>query len=313
LLSKWLYKLLTTDGTWQQLIRNKYLGSKPLSQAFWKAGDSHFWAGLMKVKSDFLRFGTFTIKNGTQIRFWEDQWLGTTPLREQYPCLYHIVRHKQATVAEIFGCSTLSFSWRRDLIGPKLIAWNHLLPRIANITLTQEPDEFRWNLLRSGQFSVRSHYLALIHVDVPNLNKRLWKLKVPLKIKIFLWYMRRGVVLTKDNLAKRNWQGSVLCCFCHNDETIQHLFFKCPFARAIWSIVQVATNIYLPQSVSNLFGTWLWGLDKEQKSLALTGAATICCAIWRCRNDIVFDRKIMNCPSQVIYSATHWLCTWTIL
>jgi hypothetical protein len=150
-------------------------------------------------------------------------------------------------VAEIFGCSTLNFSWRRDLIGPKLVAWNHLLPRIVNITLTQEPDECRWNLLRSGQFSVKSHYLALIHVDVPNLNKRLWKLKVPLKIKIFLWYMQRGVVLTKDNWAKRNWQGSVLCCFCHNVEIIQHLFFKCPFARVIWSIVQVATNLYLPR------------------------------------------------------------------
>jgi hypothetical protein len=32
LLSKWLFKLLTTDGTWQQLLRNKYLGSKPLVQ-----------------------------------------------------------------------------------------------------------------------------------------------------------------------------------------------------------------------------------------------------------------------------------------
>jgi hypothetical protein len=28
----------------------------------------------------------------------------------------------------------------------------------------------------------------MIHADVPNLNKRLWKLKVPLKFKIFLWY-----------------------------------------------------------------------------------------------------------------------------
>jgi hypothetical protein len=26
LLNKWLYKLLTTDGIWQQLIHNKYLG-----------------------------------------------------------------------------------------------------------------------------------------------------------------------------------------------------------------------------------------------------------------------------------------------
>jgi hypothetical protein len=99
--------------------------------------------------------------------------------------LYHIVRHKHATVAEVFSSSHVNFSWRRDLIGQKLVAWNELLPRIANIILTQEPDEFRWNLLCSGQFSVKSHYMALIHSDVPNLNRRLWNLKVPLKIKIF--------------------------------------------------------------------------------------------------------------------------------
>jgi hypothetical protein len=59
LLSKWLYRLLTTDGTWQQLIRNKYLNVKTLSQAFWKLGDSHFWAGLMKVKHDFFEVWDF--------------------------------------------------------------------------------------------------------------------------------------------------------------------------------------------------------------------------------------------------------------
>jgi len=42
LLSKWLFKLLSSDGTWQQLLRNKYLASKPLVQAEWKLGDSHF-------------------------------------------------------------------------------------------------------------------------------------------------------------------------------------------------------------------------------------------------------------------------------
>jgi hypothetical protein len=62
----------------------KIFEPKPLSQAFWKPGDSHFWTSLMKVKQDFLPFGTFTIKNGSQIRFWEDIWLGTTALRDQY-------------------------------------------------------------------------------------------------------------------------------------------------------------------------------------------------------------------------------------
>ena len=85
LLSKWLYRLLTTDGTWQQILRNKYLGTKSLVQVHWKNRDSHFWANLMKVKNDFLKFGTFTIKNGSQVRFWEDIWLGNRPLRQQYP------------------------------------------------------------------------------------------------------------------------------------------------------------------------------------------------------------------------------------
>jgi hypothetical protein len=31
-----------------------------------------------------------------------------------------------------------------------------------------------------------------------------WKLKLPLKKKIFLWHLKKGVILTKDNLVKRN-------------------------------------------------------------------------------------------------------------
>jgi hypothetical protein len=115
---------------------------------------------------------------------------------------------------KVFSSSHVNFSWRRDLIESKLAAWNEILLRIANITLTQEPDEFRRNILCSVQFLVESHYLTLIYSDVPNLNRKLWKLKVSLKIKIFLWCLRRGVVLINDNLARRNWQSSVLCYFC---------------------------------------------------------------------------------------------------
>jgi hypothetical protein len=103
-------------------------------------------------------------------------------------------------VAEIFSTPFINISWRRNLIGNKLAAWNNLVPRIANLVLSQEQHEFYWNLHPSGQFSVKSHYLAMIHVDVPNLNKS------PLKIKIFVWYLWRGVVLIKDNLIKHNWK-----------------------------------------------------------------------------------------------------------
>ena len=184
MLSKWLYRLLTTDGTWQQLIRNKYIGTKPLVQVRWKSGDSHFWASLMKMKQEFLEFGTFIVKDGSQVRFWEDRWLGNITLQEQYPQLYNIVRKKHDTVADVLSIQIPNISWRRDLIGNKLISWNNLLSRLEGIELRQERDEFRWNLDQSGVFSVKSHYLGLIHQDTPNLNKKLWKLKTPLKIKI---------------------------------------------------------------------------------------------------------------------------------
>jgi hypothetical protein len=54
------------------------------------------------------------------------------------------------------------------------------------------------------QYSVHSLYLALISNEVAHMNKQLWQLKVPLKIKIFMWYMRKEVVLTKDNLPRHN-------------------------------------------------------------------------------------------------------------
>jgi hypothetical protein len=63
-----------------------------------------------------------------------------------------------------------------------------------------------------------------------------------------------------------------------------------------------------------MFGTCLWGLDKDLKLLVLAGgAAAICWTIWCCRNDVVFDRKVMSSSLQVIYLAIYWRRTWTVL
>jgi len=42
LLSKWIINLLNTEGIWQNSLRNKYLGSKSLTQVKAKPYDSHF-------------------------------------------------------------------------------------------------------------------------------------------------------------------------------------------------------------------------------------------------------------------------------
>ena len=72
LLSKWLFKILTEDGVWHELLRNKYLNSKSLAQVKVRPTDSPFLKGLMKIKDEFFDLGYFNIKNGEYTRFWGD-------------------------------------------------------------------------------------------------------------------------------------------------------------------------------------------------------------------------------------------------
>jgi hypothetical protein len=133
LLGKWLLKLLTENDVWQILLKRKYIGSKALPQVLWKPGDSHFWAGLLASKKFFFPHGTFSINDGSQIRFWEDIWLDNIPLRDQYRTLYSIVCYKSETIAKVMATSPLDVTFRRDLLGPRLTTWNALLQRLESI------------------------------------------------------------------------------------------------------------------------------------------------------------------------------------
>jgi hypothetical protein len=162
-------------------------------------------------------------------------------------------------------------------------------------------DEFQWNLYENGKFFVASMYNALISSNLPVLdNNKIWKMKIPLKNNFFAWYLHRGVILTKDNLIKWNWHESKTCVFCSHDETIKHLFFQCNFVCSIWSIIQVASGLYPPTSIANVFGNWVHGIDSKYIILLRVGAMVLIWSLWLCRNDKVFDNKLSS-PLQVIY------------
>ena len=174
-----------------------------------------------------------------------------------------------------------------------------------DVQLTDQPDNFIWRLTDTGVFTVKSMYLDLMSDHTVFLRKYIWKMKVPLKIKIFMWFLYQKVILTKDNLAKRNWNGSKKCCFCDQDETIQHLFFSCPFAKMIWRIVHMAFNISTPTSINNMFGNWLLGVPRNEKVQIRVGVCALLWAIWNIRNDYIFNRAKTTSFMQVIPLATH--------
>lgn len=120
LLKKWLFKLLTKDKVWQTVLNMKYISWKALSLLYWKPGDPHFWDDLMMTNKHFFRFGSFSIKDGSEIRSLEHKWLGNTTLWEKYLALYNIVRHKCDTISIVLEKYPPNVTFRWDLVIPGL-------------------------------------------------------------------------------------------------------------------------------------------------------------------------------------------------
>uniref|UniRef100_A0A453QH72 Reverse transcriptase zinc-binding domain-containing protein n=1 Tax=Aegilops tauschii subsp. strangulata TaxID=200361 RepID=A0A453QH72_AEGTS len=94
---------------------------------------------------------------------------------------------------------------------------------------------------------------------------------------MFMWFVHKQVILTKDNLIKRNWNGSTRCSFCDRDESIKHLFLDCPLAKILWQSVHIAFNITPPNNINTLFGTWLDGVELQTARHIRVG---VCALLW---------------------------------
>jgi hypothetical protein len=253
------------------------------------------------------------VGNDTTVRFWEDFWLGDTPLALKYPSLYNIVQRKNVLVANVLGQTPLNIGFRRLLNDNKWNEWLHLCQRLMSVQLSDEPDKFIWNLTTNGVFTVKSMYEDLINGHTTFLRKYLWRLKISLKIKIFMWFLNSKVLVTKDNLAKRNWHGCTKCCFCDSMEFVEHLFLYCLFARIVWHMIYFTYNIPPPTNITNMFGNWLNGVDRNDKARIRIGVSALCWSIWNCRNTIVFDKQKGTNFLQVIRLAAHWIQSWSLL
>ena len=90
---------------------------------------------------------------------------------------------------------------------------------------------------------------------------------------MLLWRIGANAIPTKVNLQHRIQQSDTTCSLCNSDEeTYTHLFFQCPFAKALWTIVG-------------------WGLKIDSSSLASN-------------EDII--KLITNPPKAPIPTYQHW-------
>jgi zinc-binding in reverse transcriptase len=85
------------------------------------------------------------------------------------------------------------------------------------------------------KFSVHSLYEWLEFGGTTNTEYTIiWLTNMSLKIKIFVWLVKRDIILTKLNLIKKGWVSNTKCVFYDDEESTSHLFITCPLANQIW-------------------------------------------------------------------------------
>lgn len=214
------------NGSWQTIVRHKYLRNKTIGEVKHRLGDSTIWTDLLKVKNIYLQGRSIKIGNGELTSSWNDVFLFDKPLSATAPVLYELCESKEVTVAQFRRGMKITF--RRWLPEDLRTCWDKICADISTFQFSDISNSVIWMLEGKGILSVKSVYNALSKSEIGTYHKRIWKGRIPPKIKIFLWLLSNDAILTKENLKKRKWQGDPNCVFCDSLETTDHLFFQCP-------------------------------------------------------------------------------------
>lgn len=153
------------------------------------------------------------------MRFWEEWWIGDKPLKTDLPRLYHACFDKTKSVAEILCRGLDQVQFRRMVYGDSLDLWNHIKEVCVDVVLADQKDFIRWTLTKNGGYSVKSYYRLLTEKRVKYPRNFLWKVKVPPRMKVFMWLIRNNILM-KNSLARRGWIGDKKCPYCGKDESI---------------------------------------------------------------------------------------------
>ena len=141
----------------------------------------------------------------------------------------------------------------------------------------------------------------------------LWKVRLPLKIKLFLWQMFRDKLPTSLNVAKRNGPADGPCALCGAPEDANHVFFICPLARFAWSAVWTAAGVqWDPRSAGELTHL-LDAIHGRAKRVMWSCVGALLWAMWLTRNKLTMEGCFPTHPANIIFKCNLLLQQWSPL
>uniref|UniRef100_A0A453CBJ1 Reverse transcriptase zinc-binding domain-containing protein n=2 Tax=Aegilops tauschii subsp. strangulata TaxID=200361 RepID=A0A453CBJ1_AEGTS len=311
LLTRWLWRIANGDGDlWLQIVRQKYLRGQPLAFCA-RTGGSQFWQSVIQLLP-VLRIGTsISIGTGSSTLFWLDRWAGDLPFAARFPDLFSIAVDPRISVeTTLIDLGRLAF--RRPFGPPEVAAWHDLLDAVAlhEPDLSQPLDRLSWRLEPSGRFSTQSLYRAIAPSPSPAIFEYIWTIRLPLKIRIFMWQWIRGRLPSGVEVIKHHGPGDGLCPLCGTEETLNHIFFSCVSAQFLWGCLReviggVWCNTNFPDLLAEIQATPISG-----RHIRWLLIGVLAWTIWTVRNKLVIQRAPLRRATDAVFKLCGYLQLW---
>lgn len=188
--------------------------------------------------------------------FWFDNWTSEGPLLHTVGSLGPMVTgiSINATVAEATANGVWLLPRGRHPIARRL---RGILSFDPPSPLNTSPDEFLWrNALTDipGDFSTSGTWNALNPPPplVPWHSAVWFKQRIP-KHAFISWLIQRQRLTTRDRLRSWGLQIPPDCLLCNNAaESIEHIFFSCPYSAEVWSSFFHHHSLSPPHSLADI-------------------------------------------------------------
>ena len=129
-------------------------------------------------------------------------WVAAHSKKNTLVCLASVA-DPTITLADVYDGQVSAMEFRRNFGPHDAIDWTNLKREVEAIHRDTGHDMVKWDLEASDSFSSNSLYLKLCSGNTLIYLKEMWRTRVPLKIRVFLWQMIRGRLPSSDNIAKR--------------------------------------------------------------------------------------------------------------
>jgi hypothetical protein len=269
LLARQAWRILQDPNTLSaRILKAIYFPSGDFLDARIESSPSRVWRAIMEGK-DVLKQGLVRrIGNGKTTHVWNMNWIPRDGLLRPIP-----TNHEEPPqlVSELIDAQTRS--WDMEKLQEFMLPMDQEVIRNILLPSRRQEDHWAWHYDKKGIFLVCSAYRMLVStketrttwlegsVGVSGVKKvekewlALWHVRVPSKLRVFLWRLGKQSLPTTDVLHHRNMATQMACALCGSLDSWRHSLLECNMARSIWAllpdeIVELIINTQEPDARS---------------------------------------------------------------